>query len=61
MGVEFQLKLKFAKTIVRERSIPFKITVTDPFYNECNQRHLEKSIEQLNANTGKYHELIEAE
>jgi len=51
----------FAKTIVRERRIPFEITATDPFYNECNQRHIEKSIDQLNANDGKPHELIEAE
>jgi len=49
----------FAKTIVRERKIPFEITASDPFYSEANQQRLTKSIEQLNANAGTRHDLLE--
>lgn len=38
----------FAKAFIRERRLPFDVVVPDPFYYECNVRHLEKSIQQLN-------------
>ena len=35
----------FAKTMVRERRIPFEITTdADPFYGGANARHIEKGI-----------------
>ena len=38
----------FAKTVVRERRIPFDITdQKDPFYDQNNQRHLQESFAQL--------------
>ena len=38
----------FAKTLVRERRIPFEIrTDTDPFYSEENMRHLRKAIAEF--------------
>ena len=37
----------FAKTVVREKEIPFKISA-DPFYSGANMRHLEKSLAQWN-------------
>ena len=37
----------YAKTIIRERKIPFEITdMNDPFYSESNLRALRESIEQ---------------
>lgn len=50
----------FAKTVVREKQIPFRIT-TDPFYSPENVRHLQKSIENLDAGRGVEHEIIEGE
>lgn len=50
----------FAKTVVREQQIPFKIT-TDPFYSAENIAHLKKAINNLNAGKGVEHELIEVE
>ncbi|GHV62981.1 hypothetical protein AGMMS49587_11500 [Spirochaetia bacterium] len=50
----------FAKTVVRERKIPFEIVSSeDPFWSETNQAHLRKAIADIEA--GKYtaHELIE--
>lgn len=39
----------FAKTVVREKRIPFEITTqTDPFYSESNMRALRASIAQMN-------------
>ena len=38
----------FAKAVVREREIPFKITSGDPFYKGANLRHLEKSLAEWN-------------
>jgi len=38
----------FAKTVVRERRIPFEITdLSDPFYSKINQHHLQESFSQL--------------
>ena len=50
----------FAKTLVRERKIPFEISAgADPFYSEENQLRLRKSIDSLNSGKGTVHELIE--
>jgi DNA-damage-inducible protein J len=52
----------FAKTVVRERKIPFEIgSPEDPFWSETNQAHLRKALADIDA--GKYttHELIESE
>ena len=49
----------FLKQSLLQRGIPFAIVKPDDFYNEYNQQILAKSIEQLNAGTGKTHELIE--
>ena len=38
----------FAKAVVRERKIPFKIAASDPFYSGANMRHLEKSLAEWN-------------
>ena len=52
----------FAKTVVRERKIPFEIFVPkEDFYNKYNQEILMQSIEQINNGKGKEHELIEVE
>lgn len=50
----------FAKAVVRQNKIPFEISA-DPFYSEENQRHLMKSISDLDNGKGKIHELIEDE
>jgi len=34
----------FAKAVVREREIPFKISSSDPFYSGANLRHIMKGI-----------------
>jgi DNA-damage-inducible protein J len=50
----------FAKTLVRERRIPFEISASaDPFYSKENQARLRKSIDALNSGKGTVHELIE--
>ena len=38
----------FAKTVVREREIPFKISSSDSFYRGANGRNLEKSLAEWN-------------
>ena len=43
----------FAKTVVRERKIPFEISARDDFYNEYNQERLIATIEQLNESDKK--------
>lgn len=48
----------FAKTVTREKRIPFEITA-DPFYSESNLRHLRRGIQALNAGKGVEHSLIE--
>ena len=50
----------FAKTLVRERRIPFEISASaDPFYSEENQRRLRQSLDSLNAGRVAMHELVE--
>jgi DNA-damage-inducible protein J len=50
----------FARTVLRERRIPFEIAASDtPFYSEINQARLRRSLDQLNAGKGTAHELIE--
>ena len=50
----------FAKTLVRERRIPFEIAASaDPFYSEENQKRLRQSLDSLNAGRVAVHELIE--
>jgi len=50
----------FARTVLREKRIPFEIVGTDdPFYSESNQRHLAKVIEDIEAGRNLVpHELI---
>lgn len=50
----------FAKAVVRERKIPFEISVgSDDFFNEYNQERIRKSIESIKAGKGVSHDLIE--
>ena len=50
----------FAKTVIRERRIPFEIAApADPFFAPANQAALRRSIEQLEAGRGIRRELIE--
>lgn len=42
----------FAKTVARERRIPFEVSA-DPFYSESNIRHLEKVVSGIEAGTAK--------
>ena len=48
----------FAKKMVRERRIPFEVSV-DPFYSEENLAHIRRSIAQLDAGMGHAHELVD--
>lgn len=50
----------FARTVVRERKIPFEVAA-DPFYSANNIRYLEKKMEDYKAGRLKLaeHELIE--
>ena len=50
----------FAKTVTRERKIPFEVTA-DPFYSENNLSHLRRGIKALNEGKGIEHDLIEDE
>ena len=50
----------FARTIVRERRIPFEIAAPrDPFYGETNMCRLRTAVAELNSGRGQEHELIE--
>jgi DNA-damage-inducible protein J len=50
----------FAKTVIRERRIPFDIVASDdPFYSAANQARLKKSLDQINAGGGTVHDLAE--
>jgi DNA-damage-inducible protein J len=50
----------FTRAVLREKRIPFEIAASDdPFYSECNIRHLNASIARLEAGSGTVHELIE--
>ena len=52
----------FAKAVLRERRIPFEISVeTDPFYSDANIKRLKKSIAQLENGAGTEHDLIEVD
>jgi DNA-damage-inducible protein J len=52
----------FARAVLRERRIPFRITATDdPFYSAKNQAILEQAMDQLEAGGGTVHELLEAD
>ena len=46
----------FAKKAVRERRIPFKISIEDPFYSYDNHERLRRSISQLENTGGAVHE-----
>lgn len=48
----------FAKTVSRERRIPFEVTA-DPFYSASNMSHLRRGIAALNAGEGVEHEPVE--
>ncbi len=48
----------FAKTVVRERRIPFEISAeSDPFYSPANIARLRKSIAEMEATGGTVHEV----
>ena len=48
----------FAKTAVRERKIPFAISLeNDPFYSPTNLARLKKSIAQMEATGGTIHDV----
>lgn len=48
----------FARTVVRQRKIPFEIsTEKDPFYSTENIERLKKSIEQMEKTVGTIHEV----
>jgi len=45
----------FAKTVVRERKIPFEISAPkDDFYNEYNQKVLAETIKSIKNGTANY-------
>ena len=48
----------FAKTVTREKGIPFEVTA-DPFYSDSNLAHLHRGIQALNEGKGVEHDLIE--
>jgi len=48
----------FAKAVARQGKIPFEIAA-GPFWSEANQKHLRRSIAQLEAGEGVAHNLIE--
>jgi len=48
----------FAKTVSREKRIPFEVTA-EPFYSERNLAHLRRGVAALNAGKGVAHELLE--
>ena len=48
----------FARTVVRQRKIPFEIsTEKDPFYSAENIERLKKYIEQMEKTGGTIHEV----
>ena len=49
----------FLRQVLIRRSIPFDIVAEDPFYSDANQKHLMKSIRQLEAGKGKERQLID--
>lgn len=52
----------FAKTAVRERRIPFELSLeNDPFYSPENTARLRKAAADLDSGKGTIHELIEVD
>ena len=52
----------FVKSVLRERKIPFEISVeADPFYSETNIKRLKKSIAQLETGNCTEHDLLEVD
>ena len=51
----------FVRQSVRYGAIPFEIALKDDFFNEYNQKILQKSIEELNSGKGNPQELIEVD
>ena len=50
----------FIKAVLRERRIPFEITVaSDHFYDTENQDYIMKSVRELREGKGTAHNLIE--
>jgi toxin YoeB len=47
----------FAKTVIRERRIPFELTA-EPFYSKSNLDHLRRGVAALNDGQGAEHKLI---
>jgi len=50
----------FVKQALRQRGIPFEISV-DPFWSNENQARLHRAVADLEAGKGKPHELIEVD
>ena len=52
----------FAKTVGRERRIPFEVSA-DPFYSESNMQYLEGVMQDIKSGKAHFaeHELLEAE
>ena len=60
MGIPIEVAVEmFFKAVIRNESIPFQISTSDPFYSETNQRYLIESIRELDEGRGKVHELID--
>ncbi len=58
MGFNFTTAyLIFTKTVVREKRIPFEISV-EPFYSEANQARLLKSAKSIEQGLGTVHEVL---
>ncbi len=45
----------FAKKVVREKRIPFDLSL-DPFYSESNMKHLEKVTSEIDSGKAKLSE-----
>lgn len=51
----------FARTVIRERRIPFEITDENPFYSKENWQHLVAAAKRMEKTGGTIHDLIEVE
>lgn len=52
----------FAKTVIRERKIPFEIGLPDdPFYSAENMERLSAAAERIKNGGGKIHEPVETD
>lgn len=47
----------FATKVTNEQRIPFEITAADPFYSKENLDRLRKSMQQMEATGGTFHEV----